>query len=247
MPLDLALFIVSRVAAGLEYAHHKKDAFARPVKIVHRDVSPQNILISYDGEVKLADFGIAKAATKASTTEKGALRGKLMYMSPEQAWARPIDHRSDIFALGIVLYELITDQRPFLGDSEMRLLDKVRRGAVAPPSSLFPEIPGRVEKLLTKMLQKEPADRPRDVGWVHQELEEILLDFTQAPTAKDLARFVRILFDRMDRGEAAAAGRVRWPPELELRSLERSPADEPLRIASDPMPVERLLKRFGPA
>ena len=98
MPLDLGLRVVSQVSAALEYAHRKKDEQGRPMEIVHRDVSPQNILISFDGDVKLADFGIAKAATKASSTDRGALRGKLLYMSPEQAWGRPIALRSDVFS-----------------------------------------------------------------------------------------------------------------------------------------------------
>ena len=120
MPLDLCLRIVSQVCSALEYAHRKKDERGRPMEIVHRDVSPQNILISFEGEVKLTDFGIAKAATKASTTDRGALRGKLLYMSPEQAWGRPMDRRSDVFSLGIVLYEMMTDKKPFLGAAAPR-------------------------------------------------------------------------------------------------------------------------------
>jgi serine/threonine protein kinase len=200
MPLDLAVYVVSKVAAGLHHAHQRKDPEGHPIKIVHRDVSPQNILISYDGEVKLTDFGIAKAATKASTTEKGALRGKLMYMSPEQAWGRPIDHRSDVFALGIVLYELITDQRPFLGSSDMSVLERVRRGSVAPPSSLHPEIPARLEKVLMKALEKDAADRQRDAAQMHQELEAMLAEFEPKAGARDLARFVNILFENAERG-----------------------------------------------
>ena len=159
--------------------------------------------------MKLTDFGIAKAATKASTTEKGALRGKLMYMSPEQAWGRPIDHRSDLFSLGIVLYELITDQRPFLGSSDMSLLDKVRRGTVSPPSSLNPEIPARLEKLVLKALERDPVDRHRDAGAMHQELESLLQEPGHAVAAADVARFVRILFRPGRARRGGGAGRAR--------------------------------------
>lgn len=248
LPLDLAVYMVSKVAAGLDHAHGRKDALGQPMKIVHRDVSPQNILISYDGEVKLTDFGIAKAATKASTTEKGALRGKLMYMSPEQAWGKPVDHRSDLFALGIVLYELITDQRPFLGGSDMSLLDRVRRGMVAPPSSLHPQIPARLEKVVMKALQKEPGDRHRDAAAMHQELEAILQESEPPAGAKDLARFLRILFEKAERsepgGESVATAPSTSELDVSLQGLDEPSPDEPLRIVSDPMPLDRLLKRF---
>ena len=117
LPLDLSLRIVSQVCAALDYAHRRRDETGRPMQIVHRDVSPPNILISYEGDVKLVDFGIARAATKAPSTERGVLRGKLLYMSPEQAWGRPIDGRSDVFSLGVVLYELVTGAKAFLGEA----------------------------------------------------------------------------------------------------------------------------------
>jgi serine/threonine protein kinase len=250
MPMDLAVHVVSKVAAALEHAHERKDAQGQPLKIVHRDVSPQNILISYDGEVKLTDFGIAKAATKAPTTEKGALRGKLMYMSPEQAWGKPIDHRSDVFALGIVLYELVTDQRPFLGSTDMSVLDRVRKGTVAPPSSLHPEIPAGLEKTVMKALEKEPGDRQKGAGALHQELETILQKSDPPVGAKELARFVRILFERAERTEPGAptiqlersgpSGEL----DVSLLGLDEPSRDEPLRIVSDPMSLDRLLKRF---
>jgi serine/threonine protein kinase len=251
MPTDLAVYVVSKVAAGLDYAHQRKDELGQAMKIVHRDVSPQNILISVDGEVKLTDFGIAKAASKASTTEKGALRGKLMYMSPEQAWGKPIDHRSDVFALGIVLYELCTDQRPFLGSSDMSLLDKVRKGSVTPPSSLQPQIPARLEKLIMKALEREASDRHRDAGAMQEELEAIVQQAEQPVSARDVARFVRILFDKSEKGDTGSAPTetvMSSSPELEvdLRALDEPVPDEPLRIISDAMPLERLLRRFGP-
>jgi serine/threonine protein kinase len=242
MPLDVAVFIAGKVAAALEHAHQKKDAEGRPMKIVHRDVSPQNILISYDGEVKLTDFGIAKAATKASTTEKGALRGKLMYMSPEQAWGRSMDHRSDLFSLGIVLYEMITDQRPFLGSSDMSLLEKVRRGTVSPPREISPDIPEPLERFVMKALQKEPDARHRDAGAMHQEIEQVIQDSLPV-SAKDLARFMRILFDSGERADAReeAAPPAQAPGGLELELL---PADSGAHVPTEPMTIERLLQRF---
>src|SRR5690606_18195641 len=128
MPIGLALLVAARIAAALDYAHRMKDFEGRPLGLVHRDVSPQNVLISFEGDIKLCDFGIVQAVSKASKTQMGALKGKLQYMSPEQAWGRPVDSRSDIFSLGSLLFEMLTGRRLFAGDSEMSVLDAVREG-----------------------------------------------------------------------------------------------------------------------
>ncbi|MGH9856754.1 MAG: protein kinase domain-containing protein, partial [Acidobacteriota bacterium] len=134
MPIDLAVLVISKIASALDYAHRKRGSNGQPLNLVHRDVSPQNILISYEGEVKLVDFGIAKAATKAHVTQHGALKGKLLYMSPEQAWGKTVDKRSDIFSLGIVLYELLTGRPLFFdeNDTEVTILEKVREAKITP-------------------------------------------------------------------------------------------------------------------
>ncbi|HNX51645.1 MAG TPA: protein kinase, partial [Thermoanaerobaculaceae bacterium] len=138
LPLGLAMFVASRLAAALDYAHRKRDMQGREMVLVHRDVSPQNVLISFDGDIKLCDFGIAKAASKASHTRAGALKGKLQYMSPEQAWGKDLDHRSDIFSLGLVLYEMLTGRKAFVGDSELSILEQVRSPHIATPRDLDP-------------------------------------------------------------------------------------------------------------
>src|SRR3990170_2643835 len=149
MPLDLSLRVVGQVCAALEYAHRKKDERGQPMQIVHRDVSPQNILISFEGDVKLVDFGIAKAATKASNTDRGALRGKLLYMSPEQAWGRPIDRRSDVFSLGIVLYEMLTETKPFVGaGTEVSILELVRQCVITPAREINPRVPEPLDRVI---------------------------------------------------------------------------------------------------
>jgi len=247
MPLDLATLIASRLAAALDHAHKKKDAEGLPMRIVHRDVSPQNILISFDGEVKLTDFGIAKAATKASVTEKGALRGKLMYMSPEQAWGRAMDHRSDIYSLGIVLYEMLADQRPFQGSSEMSLLERVRQGSVTPPSELVPGIPGRLERLVMKAMQKEPEERYRDAGLLRQELEDLRSELGTADE-KELGRFLRVLFGRKESGAVAPPAKPEPAPGLEVDFDGEGELPEALEESAVRLPklsLERLLKRFA--
>jgi len=255
MPLDLALRIATLVSSALEYAHRKKDERGRAMEIVHRDVSPQNILISFEGDVKLTDFGIAKAATKASTTDRGALRGKLLYMSPEQAWGRPMDRRSDLFSLGLVLYEMITDQKPFLGgggSSEMSVLETVRECRIGPPREANPRIPEELDRLVVKALAKDPDERFQDAAEMGKGLERVLRD-RPAPSATELARFVELLFDREEREEAVpedhafaqgspTAEAVDELP-LEIHSDEEE-EEEGLPITPD-LSVDTLLKRFG--
>ena len=137
------------------------DAQGRELDIVHRDISPQNILVGYEGEVKLIDFGIAKAAGKASKTQAGILKGKFGYMSPEQVRGLPIDRRSDIFALGIVLYELLTGERLFIGESDFSTLEKVRNVEIMPPSSYNKKIPPELERMVLKALARDPDDATR--------------------------------------------------------------------------------------
>jgi serine/threonine protein kinase len=232
MPLDLSLRVVSQVCAALEYAHRKKDDRGRPMEIVHRDVSPQNILISFEGDVKLVDFGIAKAATKAATTDRGALRGKLLYMSPEQAWGRPIDRRSDVFSLGIVLYEMVTETKPFIGaGTELTILELVRQCVITPAREVNPRVPEALDRVIMKALAREPDERYQDAGLMQRGLERFLRERPPV-TARDLARFQELLFDRDEREEAGGE---------ERRGEKRGALDH----APDPMSLDSLLKRFG--
>jgi serine/threonine-protein kinase len=231
LPLDLSLRVVSQVCAALEYAHRKKDERGRPMEIVHRDVSPQNILISFEGDVKLVDFGIAKAATKASNTDRGALRGKLLYMSPEQAWGKPIDRRSDVFSLAIVLYELVTETKPFLGaGTEMTILELVRQCVVTAPREVNPRVPEALDRVIMKALAREPEERYQDAGQMQRGLERFLRERPPV-SARDLARFMELLFDRNERDEAPAH--------------ERAPQPETADHTPDPLSLDSLLKRFG--
>jgi serine/threonine protein kinase len=231
MPLDLSLRVVSQVCAALEYAHRKKDAGGRPMEIVHRDVSPQNILISFEGDVKLVDFGIAKAATKASSTDRGALRGKLLYMSPEQAWGRTIDRRSDVFSLGIVLYEMVTETKPFIGaGTELTILELVRQCVITPAREVNPRVPEALDRVIMKALARDPNERFQDAGQMQRGLERFLRERPPV-TARDLARFLELLFDRSEREEGGEDRRT--GPD---GAGEHSP---------DPMSLDSLLKRFG--
>ncbi|HET8798680.1 MAG TPA: protein kinase, partial [Thermoanaerobaculia bacterium] len=200
MTVELALFIASKIAAALDYAHRKKDFEEKEMGLVHRDVSPQNVLISQEGDIKLCDFGIAKAASKASHTQAGALKGKLQYMSPEQAWGRSIDRRSDVFALATVLFEMLTGRKLFTGDNELSILEQVREARVQPPSLHNDEVTPEIDKIVLKALQKDPANRYQTAGELARDIDAILYSFRPTPTSADLA----IYMHRLSSPEAAA-------------------------------------------
>ncbi len=190
MTVELALFIASKLASALDYAHRKKDFEEKEMGLVHRDVSPQNVLVSQEGDIKLCDFGIAKAASKASHTQAGALKGKLQYMSPEQAWGRSIDRRSDIFALATVLFEMLTNRKLFTGDNELSILEQVREARVQPPSLYNDEVTPEIDKIVIKALQKDPTNRYQTAGEMARDLDAILYSFKPTPTSADLAIYM---------------------------------------------------------
>ena len=190
LPLGLALLVGSRLASALDHAHRKRDFEGRELGLVHRDVSPQNVLITYEGDIKLCDFGIAKAVSKASQTQMGALKGKLQYMSPEQAWGRTVDGRSDIFSLGCLLFEMLTGERLFAGTSEMSVLEAVREGRIKPPRAVAPAVPERVDAIVLKALAVAPEDRYQTAGELQAEIDEVLYSLRPAPGHADLAAYM---------------------------------------------------------
>jgi len=190
MPIPVALYVTSLLASALDYAHKKRDFENRDLGLVHRDVSPQNVLISHDGDVKLCDFGIAKAASKASQTRAGALKGKLQYMSPEQAWGKSIDHRSDIFSLGLVLYEMLTSQKVFAGDSELSVLEQVRDPVIAAPSSHNAEIDGEIDRIVFKALHADREERYQSAQELNADVERVLRAQEWSPDRAAIAAFL---------------------------------------------------------
>src|SRR5436305_132341 len=191
LPLALSLMIAARVASALDYAHRKRDFEDRELGLVHRDVSPQNVLLTYDGDVKLCDFGIAKAVSKASQTQMGALKGKLQYMSPEQAWGRAVDARSDLFSLGSVLFEMVTGERLFQGESEISVLEAVRQGRVRSPRQVNPAVPREVDEIVTRALAVDPQARFQTAGEMKQRLEAVLAALPSPAGPADLAAYIQ--------------------------------------------------------
>jgi eukaryotic-like serine/threonine-protein kinase len=194
LPIAMASYVIMQVCEGLDYAHNKRDAQGRELNLVHRDISPQNVLIGYEGECKLIDFGIAKAAGKASKTQAGILKGKFGYMSPEQVRGLPIDRRSDIFAVGIVLYELLTGERLFIGESDFSTLEKVRNVEIQPPSSYNKKIPQELERVVLKALARDPDDRYANAIDLHDDLQSFLYSVGEFFSRKDLAAWMKKTF-----------------------------------------------------
>ncbi len=203
LPVEFLVKAVAEAGKGLGYAHELKDDEGKPFHLVHRDVSPQNVLVSFAGEVKLIDFGVAKAAGRASHTKTGQLKGKVAYMSPEQAWGKEIDRRSDVFSLGIVLHELLVGRPLFKGDSDLRTLRAVSECAVEPPSKLNERVPESLDPIVLKALAKEPEDRYQTADELSRDLEAWLAREGRAATPADLGAFVaQVLAERVE-GEKA--------------------------------------------
>ena len=155
---DLVAWIGAQIADGLHAAHELRDDQGRLLDVVHRDVSPQNVLLSYSGHVKVIDFGIAKSSARAEKTRVGVIRGKIGYMSPEQANAQNLDRRVDVYATGIVLWEMLTSRRLFRAENDIQLLDKVRRPRIPAPS-MYGEVPEKLEEVVLAALRPDPGDR----------------------------------------------------------------------------------------
>jgi eukaryotic-like serine/threonine-protein kinase len=169
-PIDLASHVIAELCRGLDYAHRHHDARGRPSGIVHRDVSPQNLLLSFAGEVKIADFGIARASSTQRESEAGVIKGKYFYMSPEQARAEPLDRRSDIFSAGVVFWELLVGERLHSQGDIGSLIDSVREAEVPPASILRREVPAALDAIVARATAPKPADRYADAGAMADDL-----------------------------------------------------------------------------
>ena len=194
IPPEHAAYIGAEVGAALHAAHSAVDSRGKPLRIIHRDVSPSNIICSYAGEVKLCDFGIAKATLSRVQTKTGVIKGKVKYMSPEQALGRKLDHRSDVFSLGSCLYEMLTRIPPFTATNEMDLLIKVRDAKYRPVSELTPGIPHELEQITDRCLTRSRANRYQTAAEVEGDLRTFLRKFMPNYSRSHLGRFIRKMF-----------------------------------------------------
>jgi eukaryotic-like serine/threonine-protein kinase len=226
MPTAMAVYCATKICEGLDYAHRKKDARGQELFIIHRDVSPQNILISFEGEVKIIDFGIAKAANRSQKTQAGILKGKFGYMSPEQVRGLPIDRRSDIFAVGVIIYEMLTGEKLFVGESDFSTLEKVRNAEVPAPRQFNPNIPAGLEKVVMKALARESEERYQWASDLQEDLMRFLLAGDAIYSGKHLGAFMKDAFaedvlrenDKMER----FAG-VEKPDSVDVSSVSAPP------------------------
>lgn len=219
LPLDIACFIAVEVLNGLAYAHRKRDHEGESMGIVHRDISPQNVLVSYAGEVKLVDFGIAKAALRGGQTEVGVIKGKYYYMSPEQAWGDPVDPRTDIFATGLLLHELLTGEMVYQEDNVPALLDRVRKAEVPSPRKKRREIPEELAQIVLKACAKEPEDRFQNAIDMSQALSDLLYRTNPTFSSSRLAQLMGTLFPE----EVKRHSQVLKLPTAEEEAARRAP------------------------
>jgi serine/threonine protein kinase len=220
LPVAFACYVIMKACEGLDYAHNKYDGAGRFLKLVHRDVSPQNILVSYEGEVKIVDFGIAKAAGKVGRTQAGILKGKFGYMSPEQIQGLEIDRRSDVFGVGICLYELLTSERLFAAETDFATLEKVKAGVITPPSSHNPAVPEELEQIVLRALAKDRDARFESALALHDALQAYMHTSGSLFGRKDLGLYMhRVFGDEIEKENAREEAYAR---------IEPPPADSPL-------------------
>jgi serine/threonine protein kinase len=191
IPVPHAVYIAARIAEGLHFAHTLQGPNGQPLNIVNRDVSPSNVRLSYDGDVKLLDFGIAQALMKF-TSEIGILKGKFSYMSPEQIRGMPLDARTDVFSSGIILHEMLTTEKLFRGDTEFALMEKVRKAEVPPPSNFNRRVTPELDAISLRALARDVADRYQSASQLAAQLDALIAGYRFDP--KELRQFMRQLF-----------------------------------------------------
>ncbi len=233
VPLGNALAITRGLCAGLHYAHEKCGPDGKPLGIVHRDVSLSNIFVSYDGAVKILDFGVAKVAAHESQTRAGTLKGKIAYMSPEQCQGESLDRRSDVFAIGIILYELTTGTRLFTGDNEFAILQKIATKDVEPPSVRRANYPAALEQIVLKALRRDRNERYQSAQELQRALETFARDERLSLSNIDLSEYMKETFAdaiATEPSDSAVSYPVP-PPSSQPKRVMPLPAPEQSRIA----------------
>src|ERR1043165_346163 len=247
IPLELALTVVAGAAAGLHHAHERRGPDGVPLGIVHRDVSPSNIMIGYDGAVKLLDFGIAKATSRSVETQSGIIKGKFAYMAPEQCRGRDVDRRSDVFSLGIILYEISTQHRCFRADSDFDTMHRIVTGDIVRPTRLVQGYPQALEAIVMKALSVDPAQRYQTAGLLLEAVESYAAAARMPLSTVSLGRFMRDMFGDVPE-PWLVTGRFS-PVEAKEQTISNTNAsgDEPRLLPTPPVPRASSPSGSGPA
>jgi tRNA A-37 threonylcarbamoyl transferase component Bud32 len=197
LPVDMAVFLILKISNGLQYSHSRKDdKTGMPLNIVHRDISPQNILISLNGEVKLSDFGISKATSEPSLTQAGVIKGKLSYLSPEQAMGLAVNHQIDIYALGLVFYEILSGKRLYRFANDIEAIRTIPKMTIPPIITKRPDIPQGLNDIVMKCLEKSTTQRYQTAQEMQDELVKLKNHLGITYDASDLALFMRSNFEK---------------------------------------------------
>lgn len=239
-PPGLVCYVMMEILCGLEYAHGRKDAYNRQLGIVHRDISPPNVLVSVEGEVKVADFGIAKAESNASFTNPGVLKGKYSYMSPEQAEGEELDERSDIFSCGTLFYEMLTSSRLFLGQTDLETLKNVREKRPDDLRVFMPHLPQELIEVIDKALQKRRNRRYQSATEMANDLERVYNRHYAEDGKEALRGFFQFLYPRAGIYADKAQKRAVIEYWGKLAQQPEPPAEPP----PDPSDPKRWLKKL---
>ena len=232
IPLELGLAVAIGAASGLHHAHEREGSDGRPLAIVHRDVSPSNLMVGYDGAIKVLDFGIARASERATETESGVVKGKYAYMAPEQCRAQPVDRRADVFALGIVLYELTTQHRAFKCDSDFETMSRIVHGELRRPSEVRPGYPPALEAIVLRAMALDRDARYQTAAELGDALEAFAESHGLALSQRAVARFMAQVYGvRPEPWRTHVAAR----PVDEVRPSMRLSAVTPSPLAHTPM------------
>ncbi len=249
LSLKISAYISAQVCLGLHAAHETKDKDGHLLNLIHRDVSPNNILVSYSGFVKLIDFGVAWARNKLAHTESGALKGKIGYIAPEQILGQDVDRRSDVFSVGVLLYIMTTLSHPFPGKSDAERLNKIITGDMLPPSSVRTDIHPELERIILKAMATKPSERYSDTATMAEDLEVFIASLEETVKPDDLSVLLSSTFkeEKQTHENALRTYRValnRDKNETGERELDELLSDESFRaIRSTPVPKKHSFRK----
>ncbi len=246
LPIEQSIYIMREVCEGLSYAHELVDMTSNEaLGIVHRDVSPPNILISKRGEIKLVDFGLAKATSQLEETDPGVVKGKFSYLSPEGASGLEVDARADVFSVGILLFELLTGQRLFYGENDYHTVELVREAEVPRITSINPQVPQDMERILDRALAKDPAERYQRASEMSEELTKLLFTYGVAVTKSDISRLVTFTLSEQ---ETVKPAKPKKPTtiidaliqEEILKFTSLDDVDDPMEMGAQPLSPDEI-------